>query len=239
MTWYILLDAKPQDILQVKRLFSASGFVYDEIDQRLALNAPAFGVARDKDEIIDLAMELAASINTAMRLSVNQYSGLMFAGLVEKRDDGSLHRTMFAEGAAFGIAGAGAVALAGSFGPPVRTREERLVSLVVKNSGVADLAVGLTPYPLTWGAMRKTYESVVGLMSTKEDISKRRGDYEGLIARGWLTKEESQTFYHNAAYHTHGYPKTPVRGGALMDHTTAQILIKRLFWRMVDELEPK
>ena len=84
--------------------------------------------------------------------------------------------------------------------------------------------------------MSKTYESVVGLMSRK--AAKRRQDYEGLINRGWLTREQSETFYNTAAFHRHGYPKTPVRGGVMMDYTTAKILIMGLFWRLVDELEP-
>jgi hypothetical protein len=233
MTWLVLLDGSPSDVAHVKRLFTSSHFVFDEIDGKSALNAPAFALCCNKDDAIDTAMELAATINTALRLSVAEYTGLGFWGIVEKRDDGTMHRTVFAKGRVFRIAGGPA-----AIGKPIRTREERLVTLLQRNDEVADVAVGLTPYPLTWGAMSKTYESVVGLMSTKANPSARRSDYEGLVDRGWLTRDESEAFYHTAAYHRHGYPKTPVRGGKVMDHEDALNLVKRLFWLLVDELEP-
>jgi hypothetical protein len=222
MTWYVLLDCTPQDALEVKRLFAASAFNYEEIDGKFALNAPVFDLGGNKEEVIAAAMELATSINTALRLSVAQFSGLMFWGIVEMRSDGTIHRTFFAKSGSFEVRG-----FATPKGAPVRTREERLVSLVGRMEEVADLAIALTPYPLTWGAMSKTYESVVGLMSAETNVLKKRQDFEGLIDRGWLTREESNVFYATAAFHRHGYPKTPVRGGILMDHTTAQILVKK------------
>jgi hypothetical protein len=236
MTWYVLFDADPHDALEVKRLFQASGFSYDEIDGKFALNAPAFNFKDNEQDVIEASMELATSVNTALRLSLTQYSGLMFWGIVEKKSDGSIRRTIMAQSNIFGQSGVAALGEVGSFGTPTRTREERLVSLIQRNDEVADIAVGLTPHPLTWGAMSKTYESVVGLMSTRK--SNKRQDFHGLINRGWLTLQESEIFYNSAAYHRHGYPKTPVRGGILMDHTTAKILIDRLFWLLVDELEP-
>jgi hypothetical protein len=238
MTWYVLLDCTPRDALEVKRLFPTSGFSYDEIDDKFAISAPVFNFGTDKEDIIEAAMELTASINAALSISLAQFSGLMFWGLVERRSDGTIHRTMFARGGSFGITGVAALGVAGFIGTPIRTREERLLSLIQRMEEVADLTVGLKPYPLTWGAMSKTYESVVGLMSDETTVDRKRKDFEGLINRGWLTREESQIFYASAAYHRHGYPKTPVRGGISMDHSTAQNLIKRLFWHMVDELEP-
>jgi hypothetical protein len=238
MTWYVLLDCTAHDALEVKRLFPTSGFTYDEIDGKFAISAPVFDLGTNKEDIIEAAMELAASINAALSISLAQFSGLMFWGIVERRPDGTVHRTMFARGGSFGITGVAALGVAGFIGTPIRTREERLLSLFRRIPEIGDLAVGLKPYPLTWGAMNKTYESVVGLMSTKTKVERKRRDFEGLISRGWLTRDESQIFYATAAYHRHGYPKAPVRGGVSMDHSTAQSLIKRLFWRMVDELEP-
>lgn len=245
-TWYVLLDGPTSDLVHVKKLFTASGFKFDEIDGKDALSAPAFEQCRDRNDVIDAGMELLASINVALRLSVFEYTGFDFYGLVEKRSDGSMHRTMLARGAAFGMSGAvavgmsGAVAvgIAGFIGKPVRSKEERLVSLLAKNPNIADLAFAMTARPLTWGAMNTTYESVKGLMSTKASDEAKRADYQGLIDRGWITQDQSNSFYKSAAYHRHGYPKTDMKGVRLMEYHEASNLIKNLFWHMVDAMEP-
>ena len=237
-TWYVLLDGPTSDLVHVKKLFTTSGFTFDQIDGKDTLSAPAFEQCSSRDDVIDAGMELLASINVALRLSVFEYSGFDFHGLVEKRADGSMHRTMLARGGAHGMGGAAAVGIAGSIGKPVRSKEERLVSLLVKNSAITDLAVAMTARPLTWGAMNTTYESAKGLMSTKVSDEAKRADYQGLIDRGWITQDESNSFYKSAAYHRHGYPKIDMKGVRLMEYHEASSLIKRLFWHMVDAMEP-
>src|ERR1700730_17414343 len=54
-----------------------------------------------------------------------------------------------------------------SSAPP--TREERLVSLFAKQDEFQDIANSLAVRPVTWAAMRKAYESVRGLTSSKAD----------------------------------------------------------------------
>jgi hypothetical protein len=237
-TWYVLLDGPPSDLVHVKQLFTASGFTFEEIDGKNALSAPAFEQYRDQSDVIDAGMELLAAINVALRVSVVGYTGFDFHGLVEKRPDGSMHRTMLARGTAFGISGAVAVGVTGSTGKPVRSKEERLVSLLTKRPDITNLAVAMTARPLTWGAMNTIYESAKGLMSTKVSDKAKRGDYQGLIDRGWITQDQSISFYKSAAYHRHGYPKIEMKGVRLMKFHEASSLIKRLFWNMVDAMEP-
>ena len=160
------------------------------MDEKAALSAPQLEPYKDSKEVIDVAMELLATINVALRISVPQYTGFLFHGLIEKLQDGSLNRTMFSTGAAYGIAGVAGVGVAGAIGTPARTKEERLVSLIAKNEAIADLAVAMTAKPLTWGAMNTVYESVKGLMSTKMNIEAKRADFQGLIDRGWITLDE-------------------------------------------------
>lgn len=238
MIWHVLLDGSSADSNRVIQQFTASGFGFDQIDGKFALTAPSIEFAGDKEDVISAAMELVTAINISLRLSTPGFRGLGFWGLVEKRGDGSVHRTMLAEGGSYGIQGVAAVGLAGHIGKPKRSKEERLTSLMRMNDAIADIANGMTAYPLTWGALSKTYESVKGLVSDKANTAERRGDHEGLIKRGWITAAESESFYHTAAHHRHGYPKSPIRGDNAMDHTTACILIKRLFWQLVDEMEP-
>jgi hypothetical protein len=52
--------------------------------------------------------------------------------------------------------------------------------------------------------MSTAYESVAGMISNKSNPSDRRSDYQGLIARGWLTPAEAEGFYNTAAYHRKG-----------------------------------
>jgi hypothetical protein len=153
------------------------------------------------------------------------------------RARGTMHAiVLLATGVSYGMSGAAAVAIAGFIGKPVRTREERLVSLFAKQVEFQDIANSLAVRPVTWAAMRKTYESVLGLTSSKADPQKRRADYKALIIRGWITEAESKLFHDTATYHSHGYPRTPIP--AEMPHWEASNLVQRLFWRLVDEKEP-
>jgi hypothetical protein len=179
--WYALLSGPQEDVVHVKRLLPNSNFVFDEIDGKFALSAPTFNWCTDKEGIVDASTELLAAINTSLRLSVKTYTGFELHGLAERHADGTLHRTMFARGGAYGIAGAAAVAIAGTIGKPVRSREERIVSLLQRNPAITDVATAMTTRPITWAAMNTAFESVKGLMSTKASPRDRRADHQGLI----------------------------------------------------------
>jgi hypothetical protein len=235
--WYVLLDAPQSDLVQVKRQFPNSGFIFEEIDGKGALSAPQFEQCKDRSDVIDAGMTLLSSINVALRLSVFQYNGLLFHGLVEKRSDGTLHRTMLASSAIFGVSGVAAVGIGGSIGRPLRTKEERLLSLLAKSPEMTDLAIAMTARPLTWGSMNLVYESAKGLMSAKASNEAKRADYGALIDRGWITADQSLSFYKSAAYHRHGYPKID-KNLPRMEYDEASILISKLFWHLVDAMEP-
>lgn len=236
-TWRVLVDGPASDFEAVKRIFTSSNYFFGHEDGKDALSAPVLEFCDDREAAIAAGMELLASINIALRLSVAGYSGLNFYGLIELRPDGTRHRTMPAETAIFSFSGV-SVAIAGTIGRRVRNREERLVSLLAKNEAVADLAVLMTSYPLTWGTMYTMYESAKGLMSSRPNVADRRADYQGLIERRWLTEEESNSFYQSATYYRKGYPRIDTKGLPLMEYATASILMKKLFWHVVDELEP-
>lgn len=236
--WYILLDGPQRDLDEIKRRFTSSGFTFDEMDGKPTLSSQTFNWMKNSEEVIDAGMELLASINTVLRVSVPAFTGFQFHGLIEKRD-GKTHRILRAGSANYGMVGAAAVALAGSIGKRVRTREERLISLLNKMPEIADISLQMSVRPLTWSAMNATYESVKGLLSTQPTLAAKKKDHAGLVKRGWLTDEESRRFYFTAAFHRHGYPKEPIRAGFVeMPRAEAINLIERLFWQMVDELQP-
>jgi|SRR5665811_1090950 len=66
----------------------------------------------------------------------------------------------------------------------------------------------------------------------------KRKDHQVLIDKGWLTADESERFYKTAGYYRHGYPKTPIKHASPMEYIEASILIKKLFWQLVDAIEP-
>jgi hypothetical protein len=230
--WYVLLDGPSSDLVHVKRLFTTSNLSFDQIDGKDTLSAPSLDFHDSRDDALEAALELLNSINVALRLSVDHYNGFDVHGILEKRPDGTIHRLMLAQGGAYALSGAAAVGIAGFIGEPVRSREERLVSLIKKNATIADLAVQMTARPLTWGSMNTMYESAKGLMSPQGD----RKDYHCLINLGWISKDDSGNFWKTAGYHRHGYPK---EGTPTMEYSYAVKLIKGLFWRLVDALEPK
>lgn len=116
MIWHILLDGAAADSNSVVQRFTASGFGFDQIDGKFALTAPSLEFAGDKEDVISAAMEMVTAINISLRLSTPGYKGLGFWGLVEKRTDGSVHRTMLAETGSYGIQGVAAVGIAGHIG---------------------------------------------------------------------------------------------------------------------------
>jgi hypothetical protein len=124
-------------------------------------------------------------------------------------------------------------------GKPVRSKEERLVSLMGHNEGANDIARALSVPPLTWLALRQAFETVKGIMSSKPDPKNARADYKNLIAKEWLTSDESERFHETAVFYSHGHPRSPItKISNPMSYEEACALIERLFWRLVDELEP-
>ena len=233
--WRILLDGPAGDIDHVKRLFNASDFQYDIFDDHDALSTPNLERCETREDVIETGMELLASINTALRISVRSYTGFQLHAVVEERG-GNIHRILIPQAGILTLTGAAAVAAVGSISEPIRSREERLVSLMGKNFEMAQLAVSLNAKPLTWGAMNTLYESAKGLMSAKTNDADRRADHQGLVDRGWLSEDQSQRFYGTAGYHRHGYPR---QGKPTMEYSEAFVLTQKLFWRLVDELEPR
>jgi hypothetical protein len=237
-TWYALFDGSSNDIAAFKRHFGASGFSFDEIDGKVALAAPQFETCPPGDTaaVIDAATDLLNAVNVALRLSDARCNGFELCGVVERRD-GKTHRVLLAGSGIFSLS-AVAVAAAGDFGARVRSNEERLVSLMGRDDRVDDIAHALSVHPMTWGALHRAYETVVGIMSSEVNPRDARADYRNLIAKGWLTLEESNRFYYTAAYHRHGHPRSCIRTTNPMSYEDACALIKRLVWRLIDELEP-
>ena len=99
--WYALLDGSQNDVEHIKRLLPQADLAFDEIDGKFALSTPAFQHGNDQEQIIAASTELLAAINTTLRLSVKTYTGLELHGVAEKRDDGIVHRTMFAVGGSY------------------------------------------------------------------------------------------------------------------------------------------
>jgi hypothetical protein len=182
--------------------------------------------------VIDAATKLLNAINVALRLS-DRCDGFELCGVVERRN-GAIHRTMLCRSGVYRTAG-GELRLNGK---PVRSKEARLVSLMGRDGRVDDIAHAISALPMTWAALRKAYETVVGIMSSKSKPDDARRDFENLIAKDWLTLDESTRFYHTAAFHSHGHPRSPMRTSSPMPYEDACALIERLFWRLIEEQEP-
>lgn len=239
--WYALLDGTQEDFVHIKRLFPNSNFAFEEIDGRNALSAPDFSGSEDRDGALDAMSELVAAINMSLRVSVRSYSGVDLDGAVERCDDGRVNRVILAKGVASDDSfGAAAVSLAGSIGKPVRSKEERLVSLLKRDRAIAGAASEMTTRPLTWPAMNIVYESAKRLMSTKPSLAARSADHQCLIDRGWISAEQSRSFYCTANHYRHGFPREPIEASvAEMRYDDAAGLSSGLFWRLVDHLEPE
>ncbi len=231
--WYALLDGPNVDVDLVRRHFAQSNFDFKEIDEKWALSAPAFEQCNSKEEVTADATSLIACINTAMRLSSSNYTGLELHGLAEIRG-GRINRTFFMKSGLVAMSAVGAVVVAGAVGAPVRSREERLVTLLARSREIEDIAESLAVRPVTWPAMRQAYETAKGLMSPTGD----RADYQTLIDLGWMTAPEARALYNTATHYSHGHPRDPIRGGNAMAHEDAVKLVDRLFWKLVDAKEP-
>jgi hypothetical protein len=181
--------------------------------------------------VIDAATKLLNAVNVALRL--NRCNGFELLGIVERRN-GAIHRTM--------LCGSGVYRTAGGElrvnGKPVRSKEERLVSLMGHNEGANDIARALSRLPRTWPELRRAYETVKGTMSSKPNQQEARADHKNLTAKGWLTDDEAERFYDPVTFYSHGHPKSPMKTSDPMSYEEACELVERLFWRLVDELEP-
>lgn len=233
-SWYVLLDGSPDDIAALKRHFADSGFSFDEIDSKFALAAPQFETCASGDTaaVIDAATELLNAINVALRLS-DRCNGFELFVVVEKRN-GALHRTLLCGTGVYRISGAELRVN----GKPGRSKEERLVSLMGRDERAKDAAHALSVLPMTWPALRRAYETVCGIMSSKSDPQKARGDFQNLTAKDWLTEDEAERFYFTATFYSHGHPRSKNRTPNPMPYEDACALIERLVWRLVDEREP-
>ena len=233
-SWYARLEGSPDDVAALKRHFADSGFSFDEIDGKFALAAPQFEACGpgNTDAVIDVATKLLNAVNVALRLS-DGCDGFELCGVVE-RQNGAIHRIMLCRTGVYRISG-GELRVNGK---PARSKEERLVSLMGRDGSVDDIAHALSALPMTWPALKKTYETVVGIMSSKSKPEDARRDFENLIAKDWLTLDESNRFYYTAAFHSHGHPRSPMRTSNPMPYEDACALIERLFWRLVEEQEP-
>jgi hypothetical protein len=232
-SWYARLDCSPDDVAALKRHFSGSGFSFDEMDGKFALAAPQFEACGpgNTGAVIDAATKLLNAINVALRLS-DRCDGFELCGVVENRN-GAIHRTMLCGSAVFRMS-MGELRVNGK---PGRSKQERLVSLMGRDGRVDDVAHALSALPMTWPALKKAYETVVGIMSSKSKPDDARRDFENLIAKDWLTLDESNRFYYTAAFHSHGHPRSPMRTSNPMPYEDACALIERLFWRLVEEQE--
>jgi hypothetical protein len=105
-------------------------------------------------------------------------------------------------------------------GIPTRSKEERLVSLIARDKRVGEISHLLATRPITWQAMRTAYESVVGIATGN------RKHYRKIVDKGWLTIEESNTFYDTASFHTHGHPRTAPE--VRMEYEAAVALSKKI-----------
>jgi hypothetical protein len=232
--WYILFSCSIGDLNSIKQRFANSGYRFDDIDDLQGLSSASIESSKDMEEAEDTGLELLASINIAMRLSERNYLGADFRGVAHRRDDGLLDRRLSAKGTAFGITGAIGVGVPGSFAPPVRTPQERLVSLIQKNKDMASLTNLMTAQPLTFGSMHTVYESAKGFMSPRG----KREDFQCLIDLGWLTSTQSTSLYETMGHYRHGFPRRKLTS-PLMPYDEALQIIKSIFWHLVDHLEPQ
>jgi hypothetical protein len=235
--WFAIIDASPDVSAAVKRNFANSGLHFDELDGRTIISSPRFGLCNDRDDVAAAAHDLISGFTIALGVLDRRPIHIELIGLVEKEGE-RVNSIMFARGGAYGISGAAAVSSVGSIGQPVRTRAERLVALIERDDRVRDVGSTLAIKPTAWAALTKAYETITGLMSKKSDPQKARGDWKNLVSKGWLSEDEATAFYHTAAYHRKGYPKSPIRGGKQMPPDEASKLIHCLFEKLIDELEP-
>jgi hypothetical protein len=226
--WFALLDVSPEDVTHVKRHLPK--LVFDEIEGHIALSMPG----EESGTAEQASRDLLAAVNAALQLSIPTYAGLELRGLHERREDGTQHRTIFIKSSTYTFSGQSV--LVSVSGQQTRTKEERLVSLLQREPIMAELATAMAERPLSWSAMNTIYESVKGLASA----TGRREDHQGLIDRGWITAEQSDSFYSTAGYERHGHPRKEIKAGVRkMPQSEAVQIVEDLFWRLVEHLEPE
>jgi hypothetical protein len=233
-----MVEADPNMLVAIKRNFTNSSLHFDELDGQTLISSPGLAASIDRGDAVGNALDLIRDLNIAIRVLEGRWPETNLVGVVRK-DRNKVDRFMFAQPGTYAVQGVAAVAIAGNIGSPVRTKLERLVTLMKTNDAVRDIAATLATSPLTWAALNQAYETVTGLMSTKTNPKKARGDRACLVTKGWMTDAEGALFYHTAAYHRKGYPKSPIRGGGTqMDFEDAVKLVRRLFEHLVDDLQP-
>jgi hypothetical protein len=147
-------------------------------------------------------------------------------------ETGCFHRLMMMSvGGSYNSSGAEGVSVTTTYWQqPMRSKEERLLSLLENDDRISELAREFATKPITWPAMRRVYESAAGI------VSGDRGDWKRLVKSGWFSEEESTSFYDTASFYSHGHPRHPAKNP--MDYDYAQRFISKLFWRLVDHVQP-
>ena len=160
--WYALLDGHYDDVRLIRLGFASSELELTEMDGKWGLSSPTFESSDDSAEVIDTATLILGDINTALLISEPAYTALNLHGLIERRG-AATHKFMLAQGASFSKSLVSAASTAAAPSVPVRTKEERLVSLISKSDPIKEIARELAVRPVTWAAMRKAFETVKGL----------------------------------------------------------------------------
>lgn len=235
--WFALISGETRDIEAFKADFRPAGFTFETIDGRFAFTVLELQAvaARDYEAAIAVAAELIDRLNITLRLSHDRIKGLNFETVIERRD-GHLHRVIRAESAFYNLNTFYEATITVSGGAPqaaVRRKQVRLYSLLQRDKQVEEILRALAVQPPAWAALSTTYETIVGL------VSGNRNGYQTLIDMGWMSAENSERFYHSAAYHRHGYPKEPNRATSPMSHKDAVAFIGGLLWKFVDQKEPR
>lgn len=235
--WFACVEGSPLDEEELKRSFHGSVFRIEDFKGEKLLSSPRFKGLSQAGDVAAEATDVLSDINIALRIVNPRCNGFELRAVAEYRD-GGLHRTMFAETGIYALTGVAAVAAAGNLGPRQRSLAERLMDLMGRDERVREAAQVLSRRPLTWPALTMVYETVTGLMSSKSNPENARGDYQNLVGLGWLTKEEADRFYSTAAYYRKGHPKSPIRHGPELPWDEAERLIRRLFGKLIDALQP-
>jgi hypothetical protein len=60
------------------------------------------------------------------------------------------------------------------------------------DDGVNDIAHAISALPMTWPELRRAFETVKGIMSSRPNPKNARADDRNLIVKGWLTDDEAK-----------------------------------------------
>lgn len=234
--WFVKLDGSSRDIDAVKQSYSAGVLDIEELGGERLLSAPRFAGCESVGDVMAEATELLANVNTAMSIASDSYGGLGIGGVVEHTATGR-HRTVF-----IGIANEASFAMAmsahliGPDGqrvpagpPPQRSSEERLTDIMDRDDRVREAALELAGKPVSWPSLYVVFETVKRVLAQEG---------KELRDTGWISKTEARQFGATADYYRHGHPRRPIPSGKEMPQDDATKLVKRLFHRMVDHLQP-